>query len=542
MQETIPRTSAWKETASSDCTTELSPSLRDPIEGRASGCPSNVTDAALGKVFDLETWEHEGEFRCRLCPVGTYMDHEVNATTSNMLTSCFPCPEGTANDQQGQESCAVCLASLHRAASADNTKCECAETWTTDPDTEQCTCPAGHYQEGTSCVPCEPGTSKESLGEYKGLCIAEDTTLVEGVAAGGAVVVAALLVCLGFLGFRKVRTYFKLQRENRKRMRATVLKALATTRQLEYPVTVMRATDFCAAGTLLPHEQLRDQGLLTLFDSFEEARFVRCGRPIVFFSHQWTAFDTPDHTNKQYELMKRSLEQLCEVKEWMMEDVFVWVDFCSIPQTLSTLQSLAINSLAAYASVAGAFVVIAPQVQHRDLCVVCDEASYRSRMWCRAEQFAHVVRNGSENMWLAADDAGAVLMEAGWVASSALDVFGGELTCCRKMHEGMERCDRESLLIPILGLYGEMYASRCAVDGQNPSAKLLLDRIEAEGHGAVFPKEFKFVREDSTHTSENRELFGDLVQEMHQLIDSDEDVRRRVHSGPRFGTADFVLC
>merc|ERR1712136_685600 len=222
----------------------------------------------------------------------------------------------------------------------------------------------------------------ESLGEYKGLCIAEDTTLVEGVAAGGAVVVAALLVCLGFLGFRKVRTYFKLQRENRKRMRATVLKALATTRQLEYPVTVMRATDFCAAGTLLPHEQLRDQGLLTLFDSFEEARFVRCGRPIVFFSHQWTAFDTPDHTNKQYELMKRSLEQLCEVKEWMMEDVFVWVDFCSIPQTLSTLQSLAINSLAAYASVAGAFVVIAPQVQHRDLCVVCDEASYRLRMSC----------------------------------------------------------------------------------------------------------------------------------------------------------------
>merc|ERR1712064_127724 len=39
-----------------------------------------------------------------------------------------------------------------------------------------------------------------------------------------------------------------------------------------------------------------------------------------------------------------------------------------------------------------------------------------------------------------------------------------------------------------------------------------------------------FVRNDSTHTSENRELFGHLVQEMHQLIDSDEDVRRRIHA------------
>ena len=203
--------------------TELSPSLPDPIEGRASGCPSNDAEAALGMVFDLDAWELEGEFRCKLCPVQTYMNREVHASTSNMLTSCFPCPEGTANDQQGQESCAVCLASLHRAASADATTCECAETWATDSDTELCTCPAGYYQQATICVPCEPGTSKESLGEDEELCIAEDTTLVEGFAAGGAVLGAVLLLCLGFMGFRKVRTYFELQREIRKRMRATVL-------------------------------------------------------------------------------------------------------------------------------------------------------------------------------------------------------------------------------------------------------------------------------------------------------------------------------
>ena len=507
--------------------TSLSPLLRDPIEGRASGCLDSDSDPTLGMVFDLEAWETEREFRCKLCPPGAYMNREVDATTNNVLTSCFPCPPGTANDAQGQESCEVCLSSLHLVPSTNATACECAEGWTMDTAGRQCTCPAGHYQEFTSCVPCEPGTFKETLGTEEALCTAEDTTWVVGLAAGGAVVGAVLLVCLSCLGARKVRTYCRLQSESRHRTKATVLKAVHTTQQLDYPVTLVWAPDFCAAGTLLPHERLRDQGKLTVFDSFEEASFLRYGHPIVFFSHQWTAFDEPDHTNKHFELMKRSLAQVCTVKGWMLEDVFVWVDFCSIPQTLPTLQSLAINSLAAYASIAQAFVVIAPEVQHSDLSMVCDEASYRSRMWCRAEQFAHVVRNGSENMWLATDDTGVVPIELDWLEGSAFDVFGGELTCCRLRHRGRKRCDRESLVIPILGLYGELYASKHTACVQRPAAKLILDKVVAEGLGAVFPKDFDFVSDDPQSTSGTRRLFGHLVQEMEHQVDSDEGIRRQ---------------
>ena len=35
----------------------------------------------------------------------------------------------------------------------------------------------------------------------------------------------------------------------------------------------------------------------------------------------------------------------------------------------------------------------------------------------------------------------------------ALDVFGGDLTCCRRGHGNGEACDREELMLPILGLY-----------------------------------------------------------------------------------------
>jgi len=199
------------------------------------------------------------------------------------------------------------------------------------------------------------------------------------------------------------------------------------------------------------------------------------------------------------------------------------VDFCSIPQAHPTLQSLAINSLAAYASIAQAFVVIAPEVPHCDLGTLCNEASYHLRMWCRAEQFAHSLRNGPENMWLAFEDAGAVPIEADWLKSSALNVFGGELTCCRLKHKGMERCDRESLLIPILGLYGELYASR-----NMAGSKLMWENIVAEGHGVIFRKNFEFLKDDEKNTRETRILFGDLVEEIRQLIDNDEGIRHRL--------------
>ena len=68
-------------------------------------------------------------------------------------------------------------------------------------------------------------------------------------------------------------------------------------------------------------------------------------------------------------------------------------------------------------------------------------------------------------MWVA-DDEGCSPMRKGWF-NDALFVFAGEATCCRLGHKhGMaSRCDRESLVLPVLGLYGELYASSRAGSG-----------------------------------------------------------------------------
>jgi hypothetical protein len=61
--------------------------------------------------------------------------------------------------------------------------------------------------------------------------------------------------------------------------------------------------------------------------------------------------------------------------------------YISIPQRTRNTQKLAINSLASYASIADAFVIVAPTVTHEDTGLVCNVATYNRRMWhapCRA--------------------------------------------------------------------------------------------------------------------------------------------------------------
>lgn len=98
-----------------------------------------------------------------------------------------------------------------------------------------------------------------------------------------------------------------------------------------------------------------------------------------------------------------------------LKNVWVWVDYGCIPQACPSTQSLAIRSLAAYASSATYFVVCAPPVPHADTSDLCTLSTYQMRMWCRAEQVCHSMRNGkSENT----RDA-AALRSCAWLDGSS---------------------------------------------------------------------------------------------------------------------------
>lgn len=70
-------------------------------------------------------------------------------------------------------------------------------------------------------------------------------------------------------------------------------------------------------------------------------------------------------------------------------------------------------------------------------------------------------------MWVVNDD-GCSRMDDEWI-SEAMDVFSGELTCCRLKHSavgqhastgeqraGMGECDRQKLVLPFLAMHGQV--------------------------------------------------------------------------------------
>ena len=72
-------------------------------------------------------------------------------------------------------------------------------------------------------------------------------------------------------------------------------------------------------------------------------------------------------------------------------------------------------------------------------------------------------------------------------ARESVQVFEGQLTCCRREHVGMKMCDREKLVGPILGLYGTAYAKhiRQKSVAADSSASFGRTEIELDSAGAA---------------------------------------------------------
>jgi len=222
-----------------------------------------------------------------------------------------------------------------------------------------------------------------------------------------------------------------------------------------------------------------------------------------------------------------ALKELAKRNGWdqSLQDVFVWIDYSCIPQANRSIQNLAIRSLAAYASSATYFVICAPDTLHIDLDDKCDLVTYQKRMWCRAEQVCHSMRNGTSNMYISTGESNPLTIVRPDHFIESLHVFDGELTCCRLEHKGMSSCDRQSLVIPLLGLYGELI--RAAREGQKggnddavQSANTFLSEIERRQE-EIFPKTFMRVMwRKNKRVVEEVMLFGDLIDRMKARVSS----------------------
>ena len=71
----------------------------------------------------------------------------------------------------------------------------------------------------------------------------------------------------------------------------------------------------------------------------------------------------------------------------VLNQMLIWVDYISIPQTPCEMQTLAIRTLPSFCTYASAFIVIAPIAKQKETGAVCNFTTYQSRMWtCRAVQ------------------------------------------------------------------------------------------------------------------------------------------------------------
>ena len=194
---------------------------------------------------------------------------------------------------------------------------------------------------------------------------------------------------------------------------------------------------------------------------------------------------------------------------FQMSETFVWVDYSCIPQKHQRLQQLAVMSLPLYASRASAFMVVAPAAAHKQTKEVLNFDSYLSRCWCRAELYSHAVYRGASDLMYCIQDSGLEAIDEA-ALKTGFRVFDGSLTCCRLKHKDMEKCDRELLMLPMLGVYASFLKSaKCGPCGSSS----LFENMDI---AHTFPTHARVEMEEG---AEQRVLFGNFIDKLHRQME-----------------------
>ena len=358
------------------------------------------------------------------------------------------------------------------------------------------------------------------------------------------VVVACVLVAAGLFyclaaAVRFVRKKQQLEMARALQVRDQVAAAVEKIQEFQAIFATLPGDAFCALEKLVPHEALRKD--LVIYDAIADvAAAKREGLVFVFLSHQWLAFASPDPANVHCTAMQQAVRAVAAAAGVPLASLRVWVDFISIPQRNRSEQRLSIASLPTFASLFGApikfdatfgpsltdrsvrrsscdfFVIVAPAAKHADTGCLCNAETYRKRSWCRAEVMSCWARNGRGDMWLSSSDGLRPLDEA--TLREAIDVAGGDLTCCRLHHARGDPCDREALVLPMLGLYAEIFRHRHAPRGRE--AYEFLAPIKE----TLFPRTFSYSYHGADGGVESAEetLFGDLLRAVETAVELSE--------------------
>jgi hypothetical protein len=386
------------------------------------------------------------------------------------------------------------------------------------------------------------GNGDDSLSHYHGpsrgfetviLVPHSDFTWVYYV-TGGITILLLMVLLFYMLDRRRCRTLRMMAEERFNQVRAKIDGTLSKdSPQLSFGMAFVPARDFLALGQLVSHEKLRDIGTLRIIDRFDQAKALVevAGFKILFFSHQWLAFNEPDPSNTHYNCICLALTSLAKNKSVDLDNSLVWVDYCSIPQVNKQLQGMAISDLVEYASLATYFIVVVPHAMHADTCEPCNKETYQERGWCRLEQFAKTATGETSNMFTCTSEPEDTevkfhpyVTESTEWKRSALAVLHGTFSCCQrtKSHtvpdpiHGVMSCDKERLEPALLRIYmaAILRLPHC------PLREQLLSHEEL-----ILPSD---------------RYNDDIIRAMHERFDRDLSGSMQVPAGERGNAADMI--
>jgi hypothetical protein len=337
---------------------------------------------------------------------------------------------------------------------------------------------------------------------------------------------------------REIERRTLLEEERAQRIQHTVEKAVQGAGKLMHPMVLISAEEFMKMQRLASYEILRNSGQLKFLDTEDDLAKFKEHHSIIFLSHQWLGWGYPDDEQQtQLRAMKSAVKTAAHQMRssgtrGVWKNTYVWVDYCSIAQEHRGMQTLAVSSLPVYASSADVFIIVAPPAKHVQSHDQADLHSYNSRGWCRAEMLSKICSSGLENFFVLSTEGGELQrVTEEWLPSLSMYVFEGEFSCCQQGHRH-GACDKEALVEPVLGLYSLVL--RQVGDERSGSARHMEQVLRhiRQSKERFFPKTYTYrVSTPERTTTEERELFGPLVEALEQHMDRERGLCRAGSTG-----------
>ncbi|KAL3910809.1 MAG: hypothetical protein SGPRY_008921, partial [Prymnesium sp.] len=305
-----------------------------------------------------------------------------------------------------------------------------------------------------------------------------------------------------------------------------VNKAIANITSMRFSACFIKLEDFVEAGELRTHEQMRDQHKLKLLDTYSAFMDFVATHPT------WLGFRYPDPNSDHFPAIVRACYALCASRQVDPAEMYVWVDYTSIPQENYFTKQLAIESLAQYASSCRYFLIVAPDVPHADSGKQCNEETYGRRGWCRLEQWARLAAAGREDMFLSKVDE-VVAMETcdfadKWFADSIM-VFEGDFTCDD---------DKAKLVDTVLGLWAIAVHAESRRKGTKEN---LFPSKRPPTHKASMTSRIKITSTRLWSYSENPQEHQDTEDSAVNIFQQVDKLRDRVFPVSLFGKLPGML-